>query len=52
MSESHWIKETDAMGREEFWKDITRPENDGWALKIFSENCCNNCSCKITDSQQ
>jgi hypothetical protein len=23
-----------------------KPQNDGLALKIFSETCCNGCSCK------
>jgi hypothetical protein len=26
------------------WND--KPENDGLALKIFSEFCCDSCSCK------
>lgn len=37
---------TDNMGREVFWEDIGRPENDGLALKLFSETCCSDCSCK------
>ena len=53
MSESEWIKETDAMGREKFWEDAGRPENDGLALKIFSENCCSSCELNPSfDSQQ
>jgi hypothetical protein len=46
--ESSVIPETDAMGREKFWEDLGRPENDGLALKIFKEQCCSNCSCKPT----
>ncbi len=45
-TESSPIRETDAMGRERFWEDMGRPENDGLALKLFSETCCTNCSCK------
>jgi hypothetical protein len=37
---------TDNMGREVFWEDMGRPENDGLALKIFKETCCTDCSCK------
>ena len=44
--ESAPIVETDSMGREVFWQDIGRPENDGLALKLFSETVCTNCSCK------
>lgn len=43
--ESEPIPETDAMGREKFWQDLGRPENDGLALKIFKEECCSNCTC-------
>jgi len=48
-SESGRIPETDAMGREKFWEDIGRPEHSEYpnlAVKIFSETCCQNCSCK------
>jgi len=45
-SESGQIPETDAMGREKFWEDIGRPENNGLALKIFQEECCSDCLCK------
>lgn len=45
MSESESIKETDNMGREKFWEDLGRPEDDNWALKLFKEQCCDNCSC-------
>ncbi len=45
-TESGYIKETDNMGREKFWEDIGRPENDGLALKVFKQQCCDNCSCK------
>jgi len=44
--ESAKIPETDAMGREKFWEDIGRPENDGLALKMFQEQCCDQCTCK------
>jgi hypothetical protein len=44
--ESGKIVETDAMGREKFWEDLGRPENDGLALKLFKEECCSECSCK------
>lgn len=44
MTESQQIPETDNMGREKFWEDIGRPENDGLALKIFKEQCCDNCT--------
>jgi hypothetical protein len=43
--ESKPIVETDAMGREKFWEDLGRPDNDGLALKIFKEQCCDNCNC-------
>jgi hypothetical protein len=46
MRESEKISENDNMGREKFWEDIGRPENDGLALKIFKETCCQDCSCK------
>jgi len=44
--ESKPVAETDAMGREKFWEDLGRPENDGLALKLFKEECCTECSCK------
>lgn len=44
--ESKSVAETDAMGREKFWEDLGRPENDGLALKLFQEQCCTECSCK------
>ena len=50
MSESQKISDFDNMGREKFWEDLGRPENDGLALKIFKEECCENCSCK-SDNQ-
>lgn len=56
MRESEPIPETDAMGREKFWEDLGRPDfehsawdrpkNDGLALKIFKEECCDQCSCQ------
>jgi hypothetical protein len=44
--ESKAIPETDAMGREKFWEDLGRPEYENLAVKIFSETCCTDCSCK------
>lgn len=44
--ESTPMSVTDNMGREIFWEDMGRPENDGLALKLFSETCCSDCSCK------
>ena len=48
--ESKPISEKDAMGREKFWEDLGRPissdvENDGLALKIFKDQCCDQCNC-------
>jgi hypothetical protein len=43
MKESDKIDNTDNMGRDKFWEE---PVNDGLALKIFSQECCENCSCK------
>ena len=40
--ESKAIPETDAMGRERFWEK----EHPNLAVKIFSETCCTDCSCK------
>lgn len=45
--ESTPIVETDAMGRERFWQDMGRPTEDAsLAVKLFSETCCSECSCK------
>jgi hypothetical protein len=44
--ESKPMTETDNMGREKFWEDLGRPEEPNLAVKIFSETCCSNCSCK------
>jgi hypothetical protein len=45
--ESKPMPETDAMGREKFWEDLGRPTEDpSLAVKLFSETCCQNCSCK------
>lgn len=44
--ESTPIEETDAMGRQRFWEDLGRPEEPNLAVKLFSETCCTNCSCK------
>lgn len=43
--ESGIIPITDNIGREKFWEDLGRPE-DNWALTLFKEQCCDNCSCK------
>lgn len=43
--ESQPLYETDNMGREKFWEDLGRPD-DSLTLKIFKEECCDNCSCK------
>jgi hypothetical protein len=44
--ESKPIPETDNLGRETFWKDLGRPEDQNLSVKLFSETCCTNCSCK------
>ncbi len=44
--ESKTIPETDSMGREIFWNDLGRPEEPNLSIKLFSETCCTNCSCK------
>lgn len=45
--ESKPMSETDAMGREKFWEDLGRPSEDSsLAVKLFSETCCTDCSCK------
>lgn len=36
----------DEENKEKFWQDLGRPENDGLALKMFQEGCCDNCNCK------
>lgn len=43
MTESEKIKEIDNAGREKNWEQV---ENDGLALKMFKEQCCESCSCK------
>lgn len=43
--ESKPMPVTDNMGREIFWEDMGRPENDGLALKMFKEECCSDCDC-------
>ena len=37
---------TDNMGREVFWEDLGRPEYENLSVKLFSETCCTDCSCK------
>lgn len=44
--ESKPMIETDNMGREKFWEDLGRPEEPNLAVKLFSETCCTECSCK------
>jgi hypothetical protein len=44
--ESKPIPETDSMGKEKFWEDLGRPEYKNLAVKLFSETCCTDCSCK------
>jgi hypothetical protein len=44
--ESKPMLETDAMGKEKFWEDLGRPEETSLAVKLFSETCCADCSCK------
>jgi hypothetical protein len=45
-TESTPMKETDNMGREKFWEDLGRQEEAKLAVKLFSETCCKDCSCK------
>ncbi len=44
--ESKPIPETDNMGREKFWEDLGKPENNGLAKNLFEQEVCNNCSCR------
>jgi hypothetical protein len=44
--ESKPMTETDNIGREKFWEDLGRPEEPNLAVKLFSETCCTDCSCK------
>ena len=45
--ESKPMPVTDNMGRENFWEDLGRPtEDQSLSVKLFSETCCTNCSCK------
>ena len=44
--ESKLMSETDNMGRDKFWEDLGRPEEPNLAVKLFSETCCTDCSCK------
>jgi len=44
--ESKPMPETDNMGREKFWEDLGRPEEPNLDVKLFSETCCTDCSCK------
>jgi len=43
---------TDNMGREEFWKDAGRPENDSFALKMFKEECCTHVTAMTQNSSK
>jgi hypothetical protein len=45
--ESKSMPVTDNMGRDAFWEDLGRPEEDSsLTVKLFSETCCTECSCK------
>jgi hypothetical protein len=44
--ESKPMPVNDGMGRQTFWEDLGRPEEPNLAVKLFSETCCVNCSCK------
>ncbi len=44
--ESKPMPVTDNMGREIFWEDMGRPEYENLSVKLFSETCCTDCSCK------
>ena len=45
--ESSPMPATDNMGKEVFWEDLGRPtEDSSLAVKLFSETCCTECSCK------
>ena len=39
--ESTPMVETDAMGRDQFWQ-----EEPNLSVKLFSDTCCSECSCK------
>ena len=39
--ESTPMVETDAMGRDKFWQ-----EEPNLSVKLFSDTCCSECSCK------
>lgn len=45
-TESSPMPVTDNMGREKFWEDLGRPEYENLSVKLFSETCCSECSCK------
>jgi hypothetical protein len=49
-SKSLFIK--DNVGREEFWNDAARPENDNLEIKLFSDSCCTDCSCKSDQNEE
>jgi len=38
---------TDNMGRNQFWQ-----EEPNLAVKLFSDTCCNGCSCKTESDHQ
>lgn len=44
--ESSPFSVTDNMGREKFWEDLGRLEYENLSVKLFSETCCTDCSCK------
>ena len=46
-TESTPMQLIDNMGRERFWEDLGRPEEESsLSVKLFSETCCSECSCK------
>jgi hypothetical protein len=36
----------------EIQRDGDIPTNDGWAMKIFSDFCCDGCKCKSEDDHK
>lgn len=45
--ESNPMPITDNLGRDAFWQDLGRPEEEtSLAVKLFSDSCCTDCSCK------
>ena len=46
--ESKPMSEIDNLGNDKFWGESEKPENDGLALKIFKDQCCDQCQCEDT----